>query len=284
MNDRNINSIFLLTIALILTVSGASAAQIINVQPSLNVEEPNGITGEVAAEGSWKTGNSEWLRITGGLSTRYRQDRHHVYLMASGRYFSSADDSFDKQIAEHARYRFDLTEWLAPETYAQHEYNEFRRLLVRLLGGVGPRFTPYKSDIFYVAIGTSYMLEYERLNDVKDDSGIPFVDASDSELNHRWSNYISWNLVIDKRLQLSNTNYYQPRFDDFKDFRILSELSFAVQIVGTFSLKITGSVSYDSRPAISVKRFDSLLGFGLGLTFGPFFSKETPAPSQPEAG
>lgn len=267
---------FLMTILLAFSWTGVAAAQIINVQPSLVVVEDNGLSGEVGAEGSWKTGTSEFLRVSGNLATRYRHDRHHLYLMASGRYFSAGNDSFDKQIAEHARYRFDITEWLSPEIYAQHEYNEFRRLIVRLLGGVGPRFTPFTSDIFYIALGTSYMIEYEQLDDAKDDAGIPLIDASESELNHRWSNYVSWNLVIEKRLQFSNTNYYQPRFDDFKDFRVLSEISFAVQIVGTLSLKISSSIAYDSRPALTVKHLETLLGFGLGLTFGPFFGKQPP--------
>jgi putative salt-induced outer membrane protein YdiY len=278
MNTTYENVLASMPLLLILAMTSTAETQIINIQPALIVTEENGLSGEVTASGDWNTGNTTKIAVLGKLSTRFRYDNNHVYLMASGRYIALDESSFEKNISEHLRYRYDWTNWFGSESFAQHEYNEFRRLLVRLLFGIGPRFTPFRSKIFDVALGTAYMLEYEQLDDAKDAEGVLLPDASETGLHHRWSNYLSLNLVIEDKWQLASTTYYQPRFEAFKDFRVLSELAVSMQIVQLFSLKISCAVSYDNRPAMTVKKFDSYMGFGLNLAFGPIWIKDS-APS-----
>ena len=72
--------------------------------------------------------------------------------------------------ASHVSYESDEVESyelgakLSVEAYSQYEFNEFLLLDRRILGGVGLRYTAYASKRVGLWLGSSAMLEGERLN------------------------------------------------------------------------------------------------------------------------
>lgn len=259
-----ITSLAALCILFLLPARGA--AQIVNVQPKLGLEPREGISGDVEQSLSWKTGNTEKLAVGGALAVRARKGRHTLLVVGAGRYESTGGDAFDSQLMEHLRYRVDLAEWFGLEAFAQHEFNEFRRLRLRALGGLGPRFAVRPSTRFETALGTAYMTEYERLDWVADGEGGFLGDSGERTVSHRWSSYLSFNLILDG-LQLAQTTYVQPRFDAMEDLRMLAELAVVVQLWEMLSLKVAGAISYDTRPPLRVDNLDTSLETSFAMVF-----------------
>ncbi len=171
---------------------------------------------------------------------------------------------------EHLRYRHDLKKWLANEVYIQHEYNKFRRLNVRALAGMGLRMIVFAKPNFTISFSPSYMVEYEELDKGVDESGQRLADAGETDTNQRLSNNLVANLIINKRLQIIYTAYYQPYINDLKDFRILSELSLSVPLISRLEIEISTSIAYDRRPPAQVENLDTGFNNALGLSIKVF--------------
>src|SRR5690606_19726059 len=155
------------------------------------------------------------------------------------------------------RYRYRLESWLSGESFVQHEYDEFRRLQLRALFGLGPRFDLPLPPGNTVAVGTAWMLEYERISD----DGLP--DAGDEQLNHRWSSYIAAGATLTEGISILHTTYWQPKFDDFADYRFLSETSAVLDVKEWLAVQFSFVAAYDSRPPADVEELDTNLGTAL---------------------
>ncbi len=245
-------------------------AQIVNVAPTLEISRPEGISGEAVQSFSWRTGNTESLQLQFEVGAFLRRNRSNLMFKMSGRYESAGGASFDSRIMEHLRYRFDFCEWLGQEFYVQHEYNQFRRLRLRVLAGTGPRIKLVARRFFSATVGTAWMFEYVRLDFAKNDDGSFTDDSGDTEVNHRWSSYLMLNLAVSGRVQVVEITYVQPCFNEMSDFRLFSEIGFVFKLVGALSFKIGGSISYDAHPPAQVKRLDTTVSNSLSFSFGPF--------------
>jgi len=158
----------------------------------------------------------------------------------------------------HTRYTRMFIPRLGAEVYLQAQYNRFTNLRSRLLTGGGARFVLVHRNPFGLWGGSGYMGEYEvNAIDVVDDS------HPQETFNHRWASYLALRLdVVEDALELANTTYVQPRFDDFTDIRVLTSTQLEGAVTPTFSMGIDFDVAYDSRPPRTVKNTDlSFSGF-----------------------
>jgi hypothetical protein len=131
---------------------------------------------------------------------------------------------------------------------------------LRALAGTGPRFILWDAEVGSVAYGASYMLESTK----RDDS----VDvAFRSRLDHRFNNYSSLNLVPHPSITLSETVYYQPRFDDFGDYWLLSVFSAQFRVTELLSTNLDFTVRHESIVPPNVDETDTELLSSLALTF-----------------
>ena len=151
----------------------------------------------------------------------------------------------------HVRYTRMVVPRVGPEVFIQSQYNAFTNLRARLLTGTGGRFLIVHRNEFGMWWGSGYMLEYE-VNTIVE----PDPHPRDT-FNHRWTNYLSLQAdVLDDQLKLGSTTYVQPRFDDFRDVRILTGFQLEGSIVPMFSLGMDFQVAYDSRPPRTVENTD----------------------------
>ena len=141
----------------------------------------------------------------------------------------------------------------------QINYNKSRLLLFRSLAGLGLRATILSDSVSNFTFGTSYMYEYENLDNSKS-----FFQLSKT-YHHRWSNYISYSNSISKNTRLSIVIYAQPRFDNFSDLRMLSENHFSVGLTNRLSFSLNFSLMYYSHPPIGVKELDTNSKVGLSI-------------------
>lgn len=239
------------------SLPGPARAQIVNVQPLVSAPSAEGLVASLAGEIQWKTGNTELLDAAGEAVMRYRVGPHTLIGAARARRANESGAPFINQTFEHLRYLHQLAHWVDAETFVQHVYDQFRRLRMRALWGLGPRAHLLVSEHLDLTVGTSYMLEFEVL-------------TSDEELlSHRSSTYLSAKARINDRLSLLHTTHVQPRLGFVQDTRLASETSLVVDASAWLSVKLAFTVAHDARPPQGVKRTDTALKTVLVLRFEP---------------
>ena len=97
----------------------------------------------------------------------YGSEDFQTSLRASINYGEKSDETFLNNTFEHLRFRYKLNDWLTPEAFIQHQFNEFRAIKFRGLVGLGAAFTLWDSDGSFLVLGTTYMLEREVANGEK---------------------------------------------------------------------------------------------------------------------
>lgn len=244
-------------ITLLLTPTLAHAQ--VNTEKLRKAGNTGGFSGNINASVSIRSGNVDLIQIGSGFRVQYetlhesatptiadskRDSKDLVFLVAEQSFGEKSDDKYINKGFAHARWTRMWIPMLGSEIYGQAEFNEFIRLELRTLGGVGARVRALDTDAARLVAGTGYMLEYEALDEDK----IAPSEAATS-VNHRWTSYLGLSLNIwDDSVRWGSTVYVQPRLDDFADYRVLADGELSLTVGGTFSLGIAANLRYDSQP------------------------------------
>lgn len=187
--------------------------------------------------------------------------KQRVFLTGSGRFAENAEAPFISQTYLHARWTAMWHPRIGSDTFVQHQYNRFFRLERRSLVGAGVRVEIVHERPILVWGGSAYMLELERI-DVA-----PGAPDDPQTLDHRWTNYLTVRASLDRgRVLLQNTVYYQPRFDDFEDFRVLEEAEVVTRLTDYLGFGLTLAVLHDGAPPTRVKPTDLRLSTSVKLS------------------
>lgn len=214
-------------------------------------------------EGSFtgRVGNVQAVIAGGAASGAARWKDHRFYASTSADYARFSGETRVSKSFVHFRYNYLLTGWLAGEAFAQEQHDQFQRLSLRALFGLGPRFTIADEETFRVACGTAWMIEHERINVAPGAPDAPEATA------HRWSNYVSVTMAFDDRVRAVGTVYLQPRFDALTDARTLIEAAVTTDVTKRFALKLSATVRHDSDPPSFVKDTDAEVKNSIVLKF-----------------
>ena len=238
----------------------AARAQIVNVQPLLDKQAGAGVSGVLEASADWRTGNTNLTLLSGNAVAQYRRDRHLVFVTLHGELGVKSGAEFVSKDLEHLRYRVRLNRALDGEAFAQHDADAFRRLAVRAIGGLGLRVRLVAGRVVTFAVAAAYMLEYEKLA-----VGM-FPDSAQRTLDHRLSSYAVIT-VGGKRVSVAHTFYAQPRFDDFRDLRMLHDSTLALVVTHYLSVRFGFTLTLDTEPPAGVQPLDTTVKSSLALTF-----------------
>jgi hypothetical protein len=242
-----------------------AAAQIVNVQDLFISRSEEGLHLGSVAKTEIKTGNTEYQYYNVTAVARYVRGRHTVVGTGNYEYAEKGGDAFTNRHFEHLRYRFAVRPPVGLDTFFQHEFNEFRRINLRLLAGLGPTWKVLDTDQVYLFLGSVYMFELNKLSDgAYDDSGY-------FRQTHRWNNYVTfqWNLKQD--VKVLTTLYYQPAFSEFSDYNLLWNVNLSVALNKWLSIVLTYNYSRQNFPPEGVNPWDSSLVAGLAIKTGPLF-------------
>lgn len=250
-------------ISVVTSVAHAAHAQIVNVQGALaKAPDTDGVTGQVELKINWREGNSPLFDIGGAGSVLLRRGRVLGLVLARGEYGTSRGLTLTKKSFEHARTRIELDCRWRWEVFAQHEYDQFRRLSLRALAGTGPALQIIHGTPIAVLTGAAYLYEYERL-----DTRPGTLDAGDHTTAHRASLYVTGRENLGSGVVIVETAYAQPRLDRPGDIRVLGELSVQSQLSSRIALKNSFNVAYDRTPPDGVKRYDTQLEVAVLVAF-----------------
>lgn len=273
---------WLLFLLLVVAAPSSARANPVNAEKLMSGPVHDGWKGGLESRISLSNGNVDRLDFatTGSLQflTLYPEGAGHRrpppegtppffrdrwVLITNGTFIRAGGKDITNKGFGHTRYTRMWIPRLGSDFFAQVQFNEFTRLRVRIIGGVGARVDPVRTHYFQLWGGSGYMIEYE-LNDTVDG------DPHPAELvNHRWTNYVAMQLrLLQDRLLLQNTTYVQPLLTDFSDFRVLDAVQLEGRIADNLAMGFDFQVQYDSRPPQEIVPLDLLLGSYLRLSFG----------------
>jgi hypothetical protein len=252
-----------IVILCMLAPAGIARAQIVNVQDALaKPPEHDGQSGQVEGKISWREGNNPIFDFGGSGNVLIKRGNLLGLVLARGEYGTSAGVLLTKKTFEHARIRSQLDgPWLW-EWYAQHEYDQFRRLSFRAITGTGPGLKLVDNKQVGVLVSLSYLYEDEQL-----DQRAGTIDAGVHSTAHRLSAYVTGHETIGTGTTIVETVYAQPRIDDPGDIRIYGELSLQNKLTAHIALKDSFNVAYDATPPDGVKRYDTSLEASVIVSF-----------------
>ncbi|MEO8901798.1 MAG: DUF481 domain-containing protein [Polyangiaceae bacterium] len=192
-----------------LSVTSTARAQV-NVEPLRQQVTERKLGARIDASMTSYAGNTRGVVFGGRALLGGRTERNFGYLDVSGDYSRVGGLVSVAKWFAHLRHNFQIDAGSWWEEYTQIESDRFRRVHLRELFGVGPRFALLQTDPFALFFGTSYMVEHTEL-----DSGD--ADPRGQGTFERWSNYVAVTFRPDTRILLSSVNYLQPRIDRFSD-------------------------------------------------------------------
>jgi hypothetical protein len=238
-----------------------AAAQIVNVQSRFSELQEEGAKAAIEASADWRTGNLNLLVLGAQGSVQYGHGNSQV--MGSVRGEVTLADGIDdgRRTFEHLRYRYWLSERWAAETFVQHEFDPQRRLRLRFLAGAGPRWVPLHGELGALSVGLAVMGERTELSAGEADDAGRVHDVL------RASSYVIGRLEVSETVTLSQSFYFQPRFDRPSDYRLLSETGIVVPLTENLALSLSFVAAMQSRPPEGVAPLDTRLLNRLAVTF-----------------
>ena len=249
-------------VLVVLGLAGTAAAQIVNVQGQLATPpDHDGVSGKLELKVDWRTGNNPLLDIGGGASMLVKRGDLLGLVVARGGYGTSRGLTLTKRSFEHLRVRYAVDCRWRWEAFAQHEYDAFRRIVIRALVGSGPALQLVESKPATVLAGAAYMFEYEQL-DRRDGT----IDAGERSVFHRASFYVTGTHKLGDGVSITETIYVQPRLRHPSDVRLFAEVAVTSKLSKRLALSDALTFAYDRTPPYEIERLDTQLVVSLILT------------------
>ncbi|MFT3693686.1 MAG: DUF481 domain-containing protein [Kofleriaceae bacterium] len=249
-------------VVLLMMLVGIARAQIVNVQGAIaKPPDKNEVDGQIEAKLAWTEGNAPSFDAAGAASVVWKHDDWLTLAQVRGEYGTALHVTNTKKTFEHLRERVTLSCVWRWEAFAQHEFDQFRRLALRALVGTGPALQILNEKDYALLAGASYMFEVEKLSERTDvtDSGISYTE-------HRANVYLTGREKLVENVAFVHTIYVQPRLDDASNYRLLGDAALEVKLSKRFAITDGFLVDYDSRPPQQVRSWDTTLKVGLVIT------------------
>lgn len=248
-------------LSLVLWSTSVAHAQV-NIEKLRSVELDDGLSGSVGLSTSLSTGNVQFADFTGTAHMEFKKEKNLFFWIMNGRFAAKRTQSdllaepsislwdeeahFSNLMLQHIRYNRAISDNFLWELYTQYEYNEFLLLDRRVLGGTGPRLALFNTPKGGMWLGTSAMLESERLNP----EGIA-PSQSPEYMDVRWSTYITGTLTPSDTTSWVTTIYIQPRFEAFSDYRFSAETGLNLKVNKRLSFSLDAKLRHDETPPMT---------------------------------
>lgn len=249
---------FLIPLLLVLLISIPASSQILNAESLRKVTDTSGFTGSASLDFSMKRDVNEYYGLSTNIHVQYKMKRHLVLLKNDLEFQRIEGNKFSNSGISHLRYNYKLFPKIAWEAFVQAQYNKVSKINFRGLLGTGPRFKLSTNESYRFYLGTLIMFEQEELSD----------GVSGIQRDFRGSTYFSFSLYPTSNITIVSTTYYQPKLNDFGDYRIASQSSLLIDMFKNFAFKTTYSFTYDEYPALGIPSSQYNFTTGIVYSFG----------------
>lgn len=231
-----------------------------NVEPLRQQVTARRFGARVNASTTTYAGNTQGVVFGGAALLGGRTERNFGYLDVSGDYSRLAGVVSVAKWFAHLRHNFQINPDAWWEEYGQLESDRFRRVQLRELIGVGPRFRLAHGTRVELYFGTSYMVEHTALDSAD-------ADPEGQGTFERWSNYVAATFKPQERILISTVTYLQPRIDRFSDYKVLSVSGADFKITSLLHSRLDVTARYESFVPSDVRHADLELKSSLELVF-----------------
>jgi hypothetical protein len=232
------------------------SAQVMNIEQERMQTDTTGWAGTAALSFQYLKNKTEFWSAGAKIHFQYKTKKSLYLWLTDYSLAKSSGESFANSGIQHLRYNYKILDWFTAEAFTQAQFNEVLSVKFRWLLGAGPRFKAVKTKPFRMYIGALYMYEYEEI-----------ADTAIYHRDHRLSAYVSVTLKIRDNLSLINTTYYQPKFNDFADYRLSSQTDLKIKISKKFYFTTSYLYFHDAVPAENVPAETHALQNTLGFDF-----------------
>jgi hypothetical protein len=242
-------------------VASPLAAQV-NIESLRREDPPEGLSGSVGGDVNITTGNVDLVQLNASARLTHVRGLVHTLAVGQGGLGFLARNRYASSGLLHFRRTHWLRGWVAPEWYAQADYDRSLKIDYRALAGGGVRLDFARGAWGRFGAGTSLMLEHERLS-------LPDSSVHDNRTTTlRNSTFATLRVTPGSNLVVSSTTYVQPAFlTDVGDLRILENLRVATSLTERLQLTVTFDLRYDSAPPDGISALDTRLRTGVTYTY-----------------
>ena len=244
---------FIFPMLALLIYSSASFA-FINIE-SVRAQPGDGFLGKSSVKVAGQRGNTN--KFTTNLSSVAieRGQRDEFLVLGSYAYSYTSDVRDTNNASLHFRYTFFDREENALETFVQYEFDEFKDLNDRNLGGANLRHRFYKDQTSFFFGGAGGFFELEDYKIVGTRRGF------------RGNFYVSYVEKLSDRATATGVIYYQPLIDSLDDFRIRFQAGLEMALSTKFSVDIDLTVNHDNWVPGPVQKTDTMYTVGFSYTY-----------------
>ena len=160
--------------------------------------------------------------------------------------------------AGHQQFRYIrmLDSRFSIEAFTQLQFDQLLRIKLRSVTGGGLKVALINKGWGKLDFRPGYMFEYEKED---------FTEIINK--HHRLSNYITLKMSKAEKINFYLTLYYQPRIDQFSDYRLSPAFAIELKVLKKLLVSIAGDLRYDSNPVSGVNNFTYAFTQGLGFRF-----------------
>lgn len=231
-------------------------AQVVNIEQSRINLDSAGWAGTITANFTSQKYQNLFLAAATRAAVYKKVDRDlWLFLGESG--FSVAQKAqFNNMSLAHVRFNREVLSWLKAEGFTQMQYNKLLGLDRRNLLGAGLRYKLAEKDNQWYYLGSSVMLDYEKVN-----------QGEESILYGRSSFYFSWTFKELDEWSITSTSYFQPLLNRLNDYRLAGQHSFSMAVNKNWAVRVELTHFYDSRPPVGIIKstFTSTLGLVMNI-------------------
>ncbi len=249
------NKRLLLLLSIVFTTT--LQAQFINHEAMRVQKDSSGFAGTIGLNVALIKNTSTIFTLGNTIYVQYRKKNHLIFFINSLNIKRVNEEDIIDKGTQHLRYNYKINEKIVWEAFAQTHYNTISKIDARQLIGTGPRFRVLYKEKYDAHIGTLVMYEHEKINEEQ----IVYND------DFRFSGYLTFQVFPVENISFTSTTYYQPRLDEFSDYRIYSQNSIMFKVIKNLSIGITYTATFDTEPAIGIPKFQYRLLNGISYSF-----------------
>ena len=219
-----------------------TSAQIVNIERARMQSDTTGWMGSTGASFSLSKNTKQLFSTEFDVHLQYKSEKSLYLILANYGFLKSSGSKLIDNTFLHLRYNYKLNSFLRWEVFTQLQQNTITGIQSRFLIGSGPRFKVFSSKKFRLYMASLIMYEREK-------------ETIATNLLHndfRSSSYVSFTLSPSKELELISTTFFQPLLNNWKDHRILNQVSLRVKAGKKIAMKVNWNYLTDSYPVKGV--------------------------------
>lgn len=233
-------------------ISPVCFSQIVNMESERYRTDTTGWRGSVSGNFAVTNFGEQVIAANAQAHVQYQSKKSLYLLLGSYGFLKGEEQSFIDNGFLHFRYNYKINKAARWEAFIQVQQNAITKIESRMLMGTGPRFKILGQKKFRVYAATLAMFESEK-------------ETGKAERINDWrsSSYISFTILPTALSEITSTTYYQPVILDGKDYRLLNQLLFKLNLSKHFAVNLNWTYQYDSTPAAGVRK--GTYNFNTGL-------------------